>query len=429
MNRAFISLYLFIVASIILIGLGLNKFWDQFADNQSVNAEVRSIFLLLEQHLAVAGQQSLQQLALTKSIDIQLLSLDDFANSPAAIQLASGEILGVAEAQSMIWYKRLQPGDMVIALTLPVSDLHTSWLQKLLLLAFYASIALVIYLWVWPLARDVKKLELQTRELGQDAVPNPIRISPGSTVYPLAQAFNHMTERLRGLINSHKEMTNAVSHELRTPLARMKFALAMIDAPSGSANNLQKLNSIQQDIGEMESLISALLMYAGFEQSSQALAQRAGDMCGMLEEISDRFRRNNPRNLQLEVRFSTVDTHVYCEWKLMETVLQNLINNAARYAQTKMLIEINQDAQNFYVAIEDDGVGIVPAERERVFESFVRLYPEDESQHTMVGGFGLGLAIVKRIMEWHKGNARFVDPHYSTGARIELSWPRTAHNE
>ncbi len=424
MNRAFISLYLFIVASVILIGLGLDKFWDNYADSQPTSPEVRSIFLLLEQQLTAAEPSAVNQLAEAVALDIQLLALDDFANSTAAIQLASGEILGVADEQSMVWYKRLKNTDQVIALTLPLSDLRTSPVHTLLLFIFYASIALVIYLWVWPLARDVKKLEQQTRDLGKDAVPNAIRIAASSTVYPLAQAFNHMTQRVRGLINSHKEMTNAVSHELRTPLARMKFALAMIDDQSSPSNNQKNLNSIRQDISEMEALISALLMYAGYEQESQTLAQRAGDMRAMLEEIVERLLRNNPRQLQIEIRRCDPNLNIFCEWKLMETVVQNVINNAARFAKTTIVIEVMERANAFLLAVEDDGVGIIATERDRVFDSFVRLYNEHQPENTATGGFGLGLAIVKRIMHWHKGDARFVDPHFLTGARVELQWPK-----
>jgi len=421
LNRAFISLYLFIVTSVIVIGLGLDKFWDKYTDNQpATSAEVSSIFLLLEQ----VEPSAIETLAKTASLDVQILTLDDFANSSAAIQLASGEILGVADTESMMWYKRLKNTDEVVALKFPMRDFRSSPMQILLLFVFYASIALVIYLWVWPLARDVKKLELQTRELGSDAVPNRIRIASSSTVYPLAQAFNNMAQRLRGLINSHKEMTNAVSHELRTPLARMKFALAMIDNQFANTDNQKNLASIQQDINEMESLISTLLMYAGFEQESQHLAQCAGDMRGMLEEIRSRFMRNNPRHLRIDIRRCPDDNRVFCEWKLMETVVQNLINNAARYADTTILIEVMEDNEHFYIAVEDDGIGVANEERDRVFESFVRLYHEDQAQHQSTSGFGLGLAIVKRIMKWHSGDARFVDPQYLTGARIELYWQK-----
>lgn len=428
MSRAFISLYLLIVASVVLIGMGLDRFWNELADNQPVSAEVRSLFILLEQQSHLSGDWSLEQRAVDGVLDIQILTLDDFANSAAALQLVSGEIVGVAIEGAMVWYKRLPETDRVMALTLPLGDLRASSLHNLLLLVFYASIALVIYLWVWPLARDVKKLELQTRALGQDAIPNPVDIAPRSTVYPLAQAFNQMTQRLRGLVNSYQEMTNTLSHELRTPLARMKFALAMME--SSSPQDQQKRNSIQQDIGEMESLINTLLMYAGFEQEAQHLVQSAGDVRGMLEDLRQRFMRNylqpqpQPQPLDVDIQVATQEPFC-CEWKLMETVVQNLVNNAARYAHTQLRFEAYTSATHFFIAVEDDGVGVAPEARERVFESFVRLYNEPKTDGMgTTSGFGLGLAIVRRIMMWHKGGVRFVEPHYLGGARVELCWPK-----
>jgi signal transduction histidine kinase len=108
----------------------------------------------------------------------------------------------------------------------------------------------------------------------------------------------------------------------------------------------------------------------------------------------------------------------------METVLQNLINNAARYATHTIRVELTQTAIHYCIAVEDDGPGIAAEQRDKVFESFVRLYGESTS-NTATGGFGLGLAIVKRIMQWHHGGAVFVDPQTLSGARAEIRWPKT----
>jgi signal transduction histidine kinase len=69
-------------------------------------------------------------------------------------------------------------------------------------------------------------------------------------------------------------------------------------------------------------------------------------------------------------------------------------------------------------------------ERERVFDSFVRLYYAEQdgdqtSGDSSTGGFGLGLAIVKRIMQWHHGTAQFVEPEVLGGARAQIRWPKT----
>lgn len=432
MNRAFISLYFFIVASVLLIGWGLNQFWENLAPEQKPTPEIVALLQLIEQDLlsqqpqpSDGYTQRAQEISTRLAVDLELLSLDDVAQSAALQQLHAGEILASRSDSHIIWYQRLAQSDQVMMLMLPLSDDSDAPLHRLLLVLFYLAIALVIYVWVWPLSRDSKKLELQTRTLGKDGVPDTLKISPASTLYPLAQAFNHMAQRLRELIASHREMTNAVSHELRTPLARMKFALALMDEQQFDEKNRRQLRSVEQDVAEMEALISALLMYAGFEQKTQQLQQTPGHMLDMLTEIGTRFHRHNERNLHLEIIDKSAAAVFSCEWKLMETVLQNLINNAARYATQTIRVELTQTPTHYCIAVEDDGPGIAPDKRDKVFESFVRLYGESSS-NTATGGFGLGLAIVKRIMQWHRGGAAFVDPQTLGGARAEVWWLKSS---
>lgn len=435
MNRAFISLYFFIVASVVLLGWGLNQFWETLAPEQEASAEVQALFNLVERDLLLHQshadyQKQLQQLSSDLQLTLEILALDDVAQSEAMRELHAGKILAARGDGNIIWYKRLADTHQVLMLVVPQTDDHDSLLYDLLLIVFYLGIALAIYLWVWPLSRDSKKLEVQTRTMGKDGVPQTLDISPTSTLYPLALAFNHMAQRLRELIASHREMTNAVSHELRTPLARMKFALAMIDEEKLGDKDQRQLRSLEQDIAEMESLISSLLMYAGFEQKTQRLQQTAGHMHDLLDEIQLRFSRHNERNLQLTVNDMSNNAIFYCEWKLMETVLQNLINNAARYAQSSILVEIRQTDNDYIIAVEDDGPGIPAEKRLRVFDSFVRLYHEESSANekfngSATGGFGLGLAIVKRIIQWHKGKAEFVEPQQFGGARAQVRWPKS----
>jgi signal transduction histidine kinase len=436
MNRAFISLYFFIVASVVLIGWGLNQFWESIAPAQEPTAEIHALFTLIEDDVLTQQPQSdagytqaAQQLSKQLNLPLELLPLDDLAQSAAMHDLHAGKILAASSNGDIIWYKRLAHTDHVIMLSIPISDESESPFYRLLLIVFYLAIALAIYLWVWPLSRDSKKLESQTRTLGKDGVPETLEISPTSTLYPLAQAFNHMAQRLRELIASHREMTNAVSHELRTPLARMKFALAMVEEENLTDKDRRQLRSVEQDIAEMESLISALLAYAGFEQKTQQLKQTSGHMRDLLEELQLRFARNSPRqhHVELEICDTTDNAEFICEWKLIETVLQNFINNAARYAKARIRIELMQTQSEFIIAVEDDGAGIPKDKRERVFESFVRLYHEDQDENTAgsaTGGFGLGLAIVKRIMQWHQGSAQFVEPKMLGGARAEIRWPK-----
>lgn len=425
MNRAFLSLYFFIVISVVLIGWGLDKFWETLSPPSETSAEVIDLMALLDNQLrdlpAAEQAQWLARAQVNLRHKLQIISLDDIASTSAGDKILAGDIVAVGKGESSVsWYKRLAQSQQVLVLSAPMADSNYSTIYSGLLVVFYLGIALVIFLWVWPLSRDLSKLEKQTRHIGKDGVTQTLAIPATSTVYPLANAFNKMAQRIRELLSSHKEMTYAVSHELRTPLARMKFALAMTETSTASSSQKKSLESIGQDVAEMEELISSLLLYAGFEQSSGKLDRREGFMRDLLDEILARLYRDRPSTVAIEIVDHTPGAVYSCEWKLMETVIQNLLLNAVRFARSRVRVELAASESGFQLSVEDDGPGIPKEERTRVFNSFVRLYNEDSKQ---AGGFGLGLAIVRRIMQWHGGNVEFVDSTLG-GARVVLRWPK-----
>ena len=437
MNRAFLSLYFFIVISVVLIGWGLDKFWESLAPQENLSAEVSDLITLLDNRLNDLPREQqaawLAQVQQNLRHQLDLIDVDDLVNTSVSEEILAGEIVRVGAGEAGIrWYKRIGSSQKLLVLTAPVSPNHHSTIYSGLLVVFYLGIALVIFLWVWPLSRDLGKLEKQTRHVGKDGVTEPLAIAPSSTVYPLANAFNKMSQRIRELISSHREMTYAVSHELRTPLARMKFALAMTEAsnrqepisPEQSPEQLKApLDSIRQDIHEMEELISSLLLYAGFEQSSGTLDQRDGHIKDLLDDILARRNRDRPSDLVVEIIDDSNGAVFTCEWKLMETAIQNLLQNATRFARSRIRVQLAVTDTEFQLAVEDDGPGIPAADRERVFDSFVRLYNDDATQ---IGGFGLGLAIVRRVIHWHRGSVTFQESEWG-GAKALLCWPRKVH--
>lgn len=423
MKRAFLSLYAFIVMSVVLIGWGLDKFWENVAPPAELAADTRDLIAVLTaQFLARDPQKQdvwLQQINDDLTHQVQIISLNDLAGGRLREKILAGEIISVSTEKHTGHYQRLGESQQVLVLQTHTRTARYSPLYSALLVTFYLAIAVVIFIWVWPVSRDLNRLENQTRLLGRDGVVEPLAISNRSRVYPLAAAFNNMARRIRELISSHKEMTYAVSHELRTPLARMKFALAMAETATADQANIN-LENIRQDIAEMENLINSLLLYAGFEQSSGQLDRRDGHMKAMLDNILQRIYREHHPGITIEVIDHTPAGIFNCEWQLIETVMQNLLQNALRFARHQIRMELMASAVEFYVSIEDDGPGIPDADKERVFASFVRLYNEDVKQ---AGGFGLGLAIARRIIQWHGGTVAFTDSSLG-GAKAELRWPR-----
>ncbi len=423
MNRAFISLYLFLVISVVVIGWGLNHLWDSLSSKQKTSDEVRSLLLIIEKDFLENGDTpfSSKEILAENNLEIEILSLGDIAKSKAMQDLTKGKIVAASTEHQFIWYKRIADSDQVISLIKNIDARDDSTLYNIMLILFYLALALVIYLWVWPLSRDAKKLEQQTQFLGKDQVPEALSLSTTSTLYPLARSFNNMSRRLQELIASHHDMTNAVSHELRTPLARMKFALAMVDLEKLDEKSKQHIASLEMDISDMESLINSLLIYAGFEQQTQKLLLTSGNISDLLEHISRNFHRSHLTNkLQLQIFDQSESQAFNCEWKLMETALQNLLSNAARFATNSIKLSACISTSEYQLIVEDDGPGIPPESRQRVTESFVRLYDEHQSG----SGFGLGLAIVKRIMQWHRGGLTIEQSPELGGAKLILHWPK-----
>lgn len=427
MNRTFLSLYLLIVFFVALMGWGLDKAWQHFSPAPTVTAAQQDLLTLIEKH--IKQYDSISSLRGHINSHIILLSLDDFADSQFMNELESGIPHIIHNSQNEVQlYKRINGSATVIRLSLPAQDqTSNSYIYEILLTVFYISIGLIVFIWVWPLMRDVKRLENHTQYVGRNALPEPVTVMPGSAVNNLAQAFNRMAERIKELLASHKEMTYAVSHELRTPLARMKFALAMLqEQPKTLAGQTSKIQnnhtaSLAKDVEEMDALITQLLSYAGYEHESGPLNQESGDMAFLVKELMRRAKASYKNSdITITLKSPSDAMQMQCEWHLMERAIFNLIHNGLRFAASEMIVQLQSSDTHYMITVEDDGPGIPPEEQKRIFESFIRLNSEENAQ---TRGFGLGLAIVQRALKWHNGNAS-VGISELGGAKFMLKWPK-----
>ncbi len=426
LKRAFFTLYVVVVLVILLAGWGLDRLYQHETKISSVSALERAFIQELAYQVTSlpASQQQpfLQQKLQQLSLNGRVYHRDDLANSTLAEELFAGEpLLLNAEGERQL-YSLLPGSEWVVRVLMPQPS-EGRWYGMYLAL-FYLLLALVIYLWVWPLVRDLRSLEEQARAFGRaGATGRRITLGARSQVYQVSLEFNRMQSRIDELLASYKEMTYAVSHELRTPLARMKFALELAQASDDGDAIAKQLASLRADVNDMDALINQLLGYAGFEAQTQQLVMHgepASAFVDLLNDLCARQQQTHPA-LEFSIDDQWGDTLVFCEWPLMERVLQNLLGNAARYADNTITLELSLSGDDYLIAIEDDGPGIAPQDRSRVFATFTRLkqVPEKDTK-----GFGLGLAIVKRVMNWHGGDVYACEPKRLKGARFECRWPR-----
>ncbi|WP_052481131.1 ATP-binding protein [Gilvimarinus agarilyticus] len=436
LGRAFFTLYLFVVLVILGAGWGLDRLYLSLSGPEQPDPLNRAFFTLLESRFstpdesgAESPQERLQRYLSELQLSARVYQLSDLADSSLKQDVMAGEpVMLSAEQQRQVYY-RLSGSPWVVQLILPAEPEQDGW-YRVLLLVFYLLLALVIYLWIWPLVRDLRSLQKQARLIGRADAGVRVRLSQRSAVYSLSQEFNRMQQRIDELLASYREMTYAVSHELRTPLARMKFALELAQGDVPAAQRQNQLDNLRTDVTQMDALINQLLHYAGFETQTQALTLQQGApgaLCalveGLIESITSRGAVTTTSVPDYMVRDYLAQRPVYCEWNLLERVLQNLLGNAAKYASGQVLVTLDFDQGCYRIRVEDDGPGIPKADAGRVFDSFVRLHQEPSLDRE---GFGLGLAIVKRILDWHSGSVALSKSESLGGACFTVRWPAPA---
>ena len=281
-------------------------------------------------------------------------------------------------------------------------------------------LAIVVWFWVRPVWRDLEAMRQTARALGEGQFDARAPLARSSAFELLTETINGMAERIQHLIATQKDLSSAISHELRTPIARMRFALEM-QAEAHDADERERLGQMMQvDLDELENLIDSSLAYSRFEREQPELRLTPVELAPWLEEEVDSVRILG-RSLELSVDCSKLPAgqNVDLDLKSMPYAVTNLLRNALKYAKSKIVVSAKVADDQICIHVDDDGIGIPPDERQRVFFAFTRL---DRSRDRATGGYGLGLAIVRLVLEQHGGTACAEESPFG-GARFTIRWP------
>ena len=234
---------------------------------------------------------------------------------------------------------------------------------------------------------------------------------------PLVHEINELLGRLRQALETERSFTADAAHELRTPLAVIGVqAHVLAQSCRGEQEALQDL---QQSVERAGSLVRQLLTLARLDSQGFALQRRRHDLDALVRErIAVLARRGLEKQIEVEM-LSSGSLAVSIDWESFVSVIDNLIDNAFRYTPVGGHVQVSLESTETHarLRIADDGPGIPPAEREKVFQRFYRL-PGME----MVGS-GLGLAIVRRIIALHGASIRLAQGLDGRGLGVEIMLP------
>ncbi len=280
-------------------------------------------------------------------------------------------------------------------------------------------ISLGVYALIFPLERKLQLIQVGVNEVSQGNLDIQVQVIGQDEIARLSATFNAMTEHIKRLIESQRELTRAVSHELRTPVARIRFAVDMLADTDDEESRFTQRDYIDEDIESLNGLIDEMLTYAKLEEGSPTLDLEPVNLKELIEQI---VRETNALGKDIKIIGNPPNIKVtaVADRRYLHRVIQNLAGNALRYAETTILISAGVIKGNAFVSVEDDGHGISEADREKVFIPFSRL---DDSRTRASGGYGLGLSIVSRIAFWFSGNMRVDESPELGGARFVMTWP------
>lgn len=275
----------------------------------------------------------------------------------------------------------------------------------------FTSILIVMEAIIFILAllflRTLSNLKKLASDYSKGHFESPVKISSNSALFPLFNDLQAMGAKIKSLIAAHKELTHAVSHELRTPLTRLRFSLELSQQSLDLNDVKHRLSSMEEDVLELEQLISEMLSYAKFDQSKLNLEIDSIELSELIfSAISQVQKLECPVKIVTKIPNEMRHIRVNVDKKYFIRSLLNLLQNAARFARSTIEVSLEEYNQNSWqLSIDDDGPGIAMEDRLRVFEPFVQL----THAHKRSAGFGLGLAIVKKILDQHHCTIQIVD--------------------
>ena len=251
--------------------------------------------------------------------------------------------------------------------------------------------------------KSLRRLAAAAEEFGKGRPVSFTKPEGALEVRQAGAAFLRMRERIDRQIRQRTEMLAGVSHDLRTPLTRMKLALALIGEDASVAE-------LKSDVAEMERLVNVYLDFARGEGTETIVET---DIALLIEDVAAAAERQGAA-----LTLGRIDELVLpVRPNALRRCLSNLIANARHYAR-HVWVGVLPVEDGIDILIDDDGPGIPAAERERVFQPFIRL---DTSRNPSTGGVGLGLTIARDVARSHGGDVRLeTSPQGGLRARVHL---------
>jgi signal transduction histidine kinase len=264
--------------------------------------------------------------------------------------------------------------------------------------------------------RPVERIRTRVHGIGVEQLAERVPVpATDDEIARLAVTMNQMLDRLQSGQETQRRFVADASHELRSPIASLAAALDVISNDPTGRSGLALHEVMQAETERMRRLVEDLLLLAKADDTGLQIQHTDVDLDDLVDAELRRLRSAGGP----EIEGVVPAVRVSGDPDKLSQVIRNLADNAVRAARSKVRFTLAEQDGTATVEVEDDGDGIAQADRDRVFERFVRL---DVSRDRGSGGSGLGLSIVQEVVRGHGGTVRIAESPLG-GARFVVSLP------
>ncbi|HET8598781.1 MAG TPA: HAMP domain-containing sensor histidine kinase [Segeticoccus sp.] len=285
-------------------------------------------------------------------------------------------------------------GSRTVLVAVPVGDVQNAQhvLRNSLLVTYPVLLVVLALIAWWLIGRTLHPVESlrsgAERISGQnrdERLPVP---HSADEIHDLAVTLNDMLDRLATTRARQQQFVADAAHELRSPLASMRTQLEVAQH-LGEGGELPA--ELLQDVARLTALVDDLLVLARLDAVERPhAAPESFDLRALVTDLLSRYA-----GARVPVSLTPgAPTYVRADPEEVRRIVTNLLDNAVRHANSGVAVAISVAGHLGEVTVSDDGPGIPPEERERVFERFARL---DDARSRDAGGTGLGLAIAREL--------------------------------
>jgi two-component system OmpR family sensor kinase len=320
----------------------------------------------------------------------------------------------------------VEAGSRVIQVAQPmnVREQRAAHLAARTAMPFALLIPALALLIVWIVRRSVAPVESFAESLRRRApdAPGPLPDAGlPDEVRPLVAGMNDLLARLHDSVERERAFIADAAHELRTPLTALDLQVQALRGTVAGADGAEALRRLEAGVTRATRLVEQLLALAREERvGTQARTPVA--LTGLVHEVLEELLPlADARDIDLGAT-RTDDVQVAGDRDSLRVLVRNLLDNAVRYAPRHGRVDVSIESRagaspRALIVVTDDGPGIAPAERERVFDRFYRV------PGTTTGGSGIGLALVRSIARHHGGDVHLGDAPAGPGLQVTVDLP------